>query len=159
MKVRLGTSAMAHKVLGNGLPVLNQRVKPNQIEREIFVKITPCTNCYKYDHVTSRCPQEKMLLSAFCRGRNHKQKDCKKETPKCLNCGEQHRTLAAICPVRKELIKEKKEYQSEIDLDRAHSKGKQLHKLNHRQLLMQAKQVRKCPHFSKAQTRKKWKEW
>ena len=108
MKVRLGTSAMAQKVLLNGLLVLNQRVKPNQVEKEIFVKITPCTNCYKYDHVTSRCPQEKMILCAFCGGEDHKQKDCKKETPMCLNCGEQHRTLAAACSVRKELIKEKR---------------------------------------------------
>ena len=44
----------------------------------------------------------------FCGGENHKQNDCKKETSKCLNCGEQHRTLAASCPVRKELIKEKR---------------------------------------------------
>ena len=99
---------MAQKVLNDGLMVLNQRVKPNQIEKEIFVKITPCTNCYKYDHVTSHCPKEKMLLCAFCGGENHKQKDCKKETPKCLHCGEQHRILAASCPVRKELIKEKR---------------------------------------------------
>ena len=65
MKVRLGTSAMAQKVLENRLLVLNQRVKPYQVEKEIFIKITPCTNSYKYDHVTSRCPQEKMLLCAF----------------------------------------------------------------------------------------------
>ena len=108
MKVRLGTSAMAQKVLLNGLLVLNQRVKPNQVEKEIFVMIAPCTNCYQYDHVTSRCPQEKMILCAFCGSEGHKQKDCKKKTPMCLNCGEQHRTLAAACSVRKELIKEKK---------------------------------------------------
>ena len=123
MKVRLETSAMAQKVLNDGLLVLNQRVKPNQIEKEISVKITPCTNCYKYDHVTSHCPKEKMLLCAFCGGENHKQKDCKKETPKCLHCGEQHRILAASCPVRKELIKEKRI--SIRDRSRSHSQQRQ----------------------------------
>ena len=106
MKVRLETSAMAKKVLCNGLLVLNQRVKPNQIEKEIFVKITPCTNCYKYDHMTSSCPREKMLLCAFCGGENHKQKDCKKETPECLNFREQH--TGSLVSREKKINKRKK---------------------------------------------------
>ena len=38
---------------------------------------------------------------------NHKQADCKATVPKCINCGEAHRTLAAVCKVRKELIKKR----------------------------------------------------
>ena len=33
---------------------------------------------------------------------------CKETTPCCINCGDQHRTLAASCPLRKRLIKEKR---------------------------------------------------
>ena len=39
------------------------------------------------------------------------QRECTATEPKCINCGGQHRTLAAACRIRKEIIKNKsKEY-------------------------------------------------
>ena len=43
-----------------------------------------CSNCAKEGHIYS---------------------DCKEETFKCINCSQNHRTLAAKCPIRKEIIR------------------------------------------------------
>ena len=48
-----------------------------------------------------------MILCAFCGEEGRRQQQCKSETPKCINCGENHKTLAAKCHIRKNIIKEK----------------------------------------------------
>ena len=48
---------------------------------------------------------EKQTLCAYCGEKGHKQSECLSMTPKCINCGDPHRTLAAQCPIRKGLIK------------------------------------------------------
>ena len=108
LKIRLQSMAMVQKVLNEGLYILYQRVKRNQVEREIYVKLIPCANCFSYEHITSKCNQERLTLCAFCASDGHKQKDCTETTPCCINCGDPHRTLAAACPLRKRLIKEKR---------------------------------------------------
>lgn len=108
IKVMLQSHARVQKALTEGIYLLHQRVKPNQIEKEIYIKLTPCTNCYRYEHTTNNCNENQLTLCAFCGQNDHKQKDCKSKDPNCLNCGEAHRTLAAACPLRKKLIKEKR---------------------------------------------------
>ena len=44
------------------------------------------------------------MRCTFC-GEGHKQTDCRATVPKCINCGGAHRTLAAACKIRKEIIK------------------------------------------------------
>ena len=46
------------------------------------------------------------MRCTYC-GEGHKQADCEAASPKCINCGGPHRTLAAVCKVRKDLIKKK----------------------------------------------------
>ena len=52
LKIQFETTTMATRALNNGLIILFQRVPPRRIEKEIFVKLLPCNNCYGYDHDT-----------------------------------------------------------------------------------------------------------
>ena len=110
LKVRFTNTAMVKRAESQGIVVLNQGINPRRIEREreIFIKINACNNCFKYDHDTKRCDKDKKMLCAFCGEEGHKQGQCKSTVPKCLNCGGDHKTLAAKCQVRKNLIKEKR---------------------------------------------------
>ena len=107
IKVRMSTTQMAQQALKNGIRILHQAIPPRDIEKEMFVKITPCYNCFAYDHLTKDCSVEKMTLCAKCAGNNHIQRDCVAVTEKCINCKGNHRTLAAKCPTRKEIQKNK----------------------------------------------------
>ena len=50
-------------------------------------------------------PKDKQIICANCGQTGHYQNVCTSENPKCVNCGGAHKTLAAVCPVRKDLIK------------------------------------------------------
>ena len=50
-------------------------------------------------------PKKNKLSAPNCGQTGHQQSNCNVENPKCTNCNGPHKTLAAICPVRKELIK------------------------------------------------------
>ena len=107
-KIQFSSTAMANKAIKDGIIILNQRIPPRRIEKEIFVKLMPCNNCYNYEHETKNCTREKQTLCAFCGESGHRQSDCKNTSPKCINCGEAHRTLAAQCKIRKDLIKKRR---------------------------------------------------
>ena len=110
LKVRFHTTEMAERALRDGIIVIYQNIFPpppphRQIEKEIFIRLTPCYNCYEYDHKTQNCPKEKQIICANCGQTGHHQNICISESSKCINCGGTHKTLAAVCPVRKDLIK------------------------------------------------------
>lgn len=106
LKVRFKQTQMVQTALSKGIVVLHQYIPERFVEKEIFVRLTPCRNCYEYNHKEKDCPHEKRSRCPFCAG-EHKLHECKETVPKCLNCGGQHRTLASACRVRKDLIKNK----------------------------------------------------
>ena len=106
IKIHFTSQLMVQTAMTKGLVVLHQLIPHWNIEKEIFVRLTPCRNCFAYDHRIRDCPNEQKMWCTFC-GEGHKQADCKAATPKCINCGGPHRTLAVACKVRKELIKKK----------------------------------------------------
>lgn len=109
MKVRFRDIAMARKAIGSGLCLFGYHLSTSQIEQEEFYSITPCWRCYKYDHNFRDCTVTEVRCSE-CAESGHMFRDCKNRSqPKCLNCGGQHRTLAAACPIRKDIIKKKRE--------------------------------------------------
>ena len=108
IKVRFLTSNMAQRAEKEGLIVLNQSIPPRRMERELFIRLTPCNNCYGYSHESRQCPKEKMTLCDNCRAQGHWQGDCTASALRCINCNGDHRTLAARCPIRKKLIKQKR---------------------------------------------------
>ena len=105
LKVKFKSTNMVRKALDEGMIILNQKIPPRQIEKEIYVKLTPCFNCYNYEHKTRDCEMEQKMLCGYCGNEGHKQINCSAQTPRCINCKGQHRTLAAVCPIRKTLIK------------------------------------------------------
>ena len=110
LKVRFKNNQMAQQAMQKGMVILHQYIPPTSIEKEIFVKLVPCRNCYGYDPRDKDCMQEKKVRCPYCAG-EHMQRECTTTEPKCINCGGQHRTLAAACRIRKEIIKNKsKEY-------------------------------------------------
>ena len=108
LKIRFKTQQMAQNALDKGLIILQQSIPKWNLEKEIFIKLTPCRNCFRYDHKSAECTVEKKDRCTFCAG-NHRQFDCNAEAPCCINCGGAHRTLAATCKVRKDLIKKRSE--------------------------------------------------
>ena len=109
LKVRFRTSSMAQKAMDKGIIVLNQSIAPWKVEREIFIKLTACNNCFAYEHYARNCLKEKKILCGYCGEEGHRQGQCKSEAPRCINCQGEHKTLAARCHVRKDLIKRRKE--------------------------------------------------
>lgn len=110
IKIRFSEIAMANKACDAGLALHSTHLGTNQIEHEDFIPITPCWHCYKYDHSSTDCPLQNIKHCSECAAVGHTFRECNnRENPKCLNCEGNHRTLAAICPIRKALIKEKRE--------------------------------------------------
>ena len=107
LKIKAECSEMVKTATEKGVLIYNQSVPPHNIEREIFVYLNPCYHCYKYDHATDECRTPNITLCSECAATNHTYRECQTNTKKCLNCQEPHRTLAARCPVRRRLIKEK----------------------------------------------------
>ena len=107
LKIRFNTTEMAARAVRDGLIVAYQQIPPRYIEKEIFVKLTPCYNCYSYNHKTQSCEIEKQSICAFCAKKGHSQNNCSESNPKCINCDGKHKTLASVCPVRKRIIKER----------------------------------------------------
>ena len=107
LKVRFHTTDMAERALRDGIIVMYQNIPPppRQAEKEIFTRLTPCYNCYGYDHKTQSCPKEKQTICANCGQTGHHQNICISESSKYINCGGAHKTLSTVCPVRKDLIK------------------------------------------------------
>ena len=108
-KIEFQTIAMAEKARQNGLLIFHTRIAPNQIEKEFFVDILMCFNCFALDnHTTEKCPNKNNpVICSECTG-NHNFEDCTSITKRCVNCGGPHRTMAMKCPKKKEIAKKKR---------------------------------------------------
>jgi len=108
IKVRFETTQMAKKALESGMLLLHQSIPSRFIEKEIFINLVPCYRCYKYDHMIKDCKEpETYRACSECSAKDHTYKNCNNITKKCLNCNGDHRTLAAKCQTRKNIIKER----------------------------------------------------
>ena len=107
LKVKFKSAAMVQNALTQGIIVLHQKINPKNIEKEIFIRLTPCYNCFRYNHRTRECPLDQQILCSYCSQEGHKHNQCTSQEPKCINCGGRHRMLAAVCKVRRDIIKEK----------------------------------------------------
>ena len=121
MKLRFANQNMVYKVLAYGIKVLNQYIPPNSIEREVYIRLTPCYICYGYDHHTRDCRAGNITVCNKCSARNHKSDKCRSNYLKCLNCEGEHHTFANQCPVRKSKIKELSQAERKKRRDRSKS--------------------------------------
>ena len=106
IKIRFQNQNMAYRVIEDGIKILNQFLPANSIEREVFIRLTPCYNCYGYEHPTRNCQEGNITVCNKCSGRNHRSDKCTSNFLKCLNCNQNHHTFANKCPTRKAKIKE-----------------------------------------------------
>lgn len=116
MKVSFQETSMAERATNNGFVMFNTSFLPTQISREEFTNLQTCFICYRYEnHTTQNCPEKGKLYCSECGQEGHKYTECKENYKKCLNCIRNgktetgHRTLAMACPVKKQLIEDKKE--------------------------------------------------
>ena len=98
----------ADKAVQDGLQIKYQKFQNRNIEKEVFVPVVPCYRCYSYEHQKRNCPKsDQYKICSNCAGEDHTYNDCNVEFFKCINCGQNHRTLAAKCPIRKDIIRAK----------------------------------------------------
>ena len=125
LKVRVKEISMAKKAIDKGLLIYNQSIPPHCIEKEIFVQLSPCYKCYRYNHKTEDCPTPDITLCSECASNSHTFRECNNQYKKCINCGGSHRTFAARCPTRKSLIKDKAKEIRERSRSRSRSRPRE----------------------------------
>ena len=108
LKIVFNETGDADKTVREGFKIYFQFFQGKNIEKELFVPIVPCYRCYSYTHQKKACPKpEGYKVCSNCSEEGHLYTECNSETNKCINCNNDHRTLAARCPKRKELIRSK----------------------------------------------------
>ena len=122
IKIRTETTEMIKKATETGVLIWNQSIPPNNIQKEVFVYLDLCYKCYAFTHKTEECQTPNIVICSECAEATHRYKDCTATTKKCLNCQGDHRTLAAKCPIRKNLIKEKQKEIRERSRSRSRSR-------------------------------------
>ena len=110
LKIVTQNSQMADRICNEGLYLFFFHVPSHSINKDIYVKLINCYKCFAIDqHTTSACPNSSVKICSKC-SKNHSYFDCN-ATPnefKCINCQGIHHSLALKCPIRKNLIKEKR---------------------------------------------------
>ena len=105
LKIKLESTDMVTRALDKGMLVYNQSIPPSFINKEIYVHLDLCYVCYAYDHKTPDCQTADLKICSECAQIGHRYNECTSSVQKCINCSGSHRTMAAKCPKRKELIK------------------------------------------------------
>ncbi|MPC48298.1 hypothetical protein E2C01_042066 [Portunus trituberculatus] len=111
IKITFTQAIYAQKAIDHGLKLFSMKIPHYQIQQEKFYQIQTCYRCYEIeDHLTKHCPKNQdYKVCPECAEEGHTWKHCNKEGKKCINCGENHRTLSMRCCLRKDGIKKKRE--------------------------------------------------
>ena len=109
LKIIFESADIADRVVREGLNLRFQRFEKGNIEKEMFVPVVPCYKCYSYTHQKRNCPKpQEYKICSICAIEGHYYTECpNKEQLKCINCVGDHRTLAAKCKIRKDVIRNK----------------------------------------------------
>lgn len=116
IKVRFRSMAIADKIKETGLRLFWFSISPHNIEYERYTNIPQCMVCYLHDHVKSSCPNKDKKICSECAEVGH----INKVNPKCVNCGENHRTLSGRCKARKEVIKKIEQEKTTKEMGKKH---------------------------------------
>ena len=115
VKLVFNSSHRAERVLSQGVNMFHLHIPAQNIVKDRFVRIDTCYTCYVPEsHTTNNCPQ-KMQNPAFklcsnCGQSSHTYTNCSinKSDFHCLNCRGNHSALSMACPLRKKVLKEKR---------------------------------------------------
>ena len=107
LKIRTENAEMVRAAEEKGILIYNMSVPPSSISRDTFVRLDVCFRCYSFHHKTNDCPTPNVVICSECADNTHTYRNCNNNWKRCINCQGDHRTLAAKCPKRKELIQER----------------------------------------------------
>ena len=108
LKIIFESAHTADKIVNEGLVIHFQKFEGKNVEKEIFIPIIPCFKCYRYDHLKRSCLKpDDFKICSNCSRECHTYIECNSLSFKCINCKGDHRTLAAKCPIRKSIVKQK----------------------------------------------------
>ncbi len=110
LKITFSQTALVLKCIEKGLKAFHISIPSHEIKQETYISIKCCLRCYALeDHVTSECPMPKEFkICSECSEVGHVWHQCQTVIKKCLNCKENHSTMAMKCSKRKEIIKGKR---------------------------------------------------
>jgi len=113
MKVTFTTAVMADKVLVGGIKILRLFIQGTDIHRDNYVNILTCYVCYDIEkHTSSNCPALKndcnYKACSLCSSNEHTWKSCNNPTRRCINCDAEHSSLSNSCPVRQQVLRNKR---------------------------------------------------
>ena len=110
----------AQSIITQGFNMFNTRITPHQCEQEKYTHLLICFKCYSFEnHPTNQCTSNTIICSE-CAHTGHTHHTCTSEHKQCINCQQNHRTLAASCPVRKTAIREKEEKERRLTEQKDH---------------------------------------
>ena len=108
MKIMFKQISIANKAVKVGIQLIHQTLLANSVEKEVFISVVPCYRCFSYSHFTTQCPREdNYKICSECSREGHYYTQCRSQYKKCINCKNDHRTLAAVCPIRKGIVQTK----------------------------------------------------
>ena len=112
IKIVFISSVMADLCIARGLSLFYLHIPADSIERDKFIQLITCFNCYAVEkHSTQNCPRKSQnpdyLVCSKCAQENHTHKNCKakNEEIKCINCRLAHESISMSCSIRKDALK------------------------------------------------------
>jgi hypothetical protein len=121
LKIVTNDTTTAQRVLRDGFYMFHTKITPQQCEQEHYTHILICYKCYKFeDHPTHKCTTQTQHCSE-CASQDHTYQQCTSTLKQCLNCHGPHRTLAANCTYRKDIIKHKQENEHQQQQQQTHN--------------------------------------
>ena len=105
VKIRFQTKDMAARALTHGIMILSQSIPHWAVEKEVYVPLNPCTNCFAFEHTRRNCDKPIMTICSKCSLPGHKRDTCNIPDEKCLHCDGPHVTFFAQCPAKKAYLR------------------------------------------------------
>ena len=107
-KLKFESTQMVQKCLDEGILLFSQSFPPRNLNEDVYVSLPQCMRCYSYTHTKKDCPQPATYkICSNCSAVDHTYAECHSAFRKCVTCAGDHPTLAARCPTRRDMVKNK----------------------------------------------------
>ena len=108
-------TSLAKKRTETGLRAFGISITSHEIRQETYITIKCCMRCYQLEeHNTRESTKSKNYkVCSECSTEGHLWYECRERNKICLNCNENHSTLAMKCPKKKAILKEKRKEEIE----------------------------------------------
>ena len=118
MKFVCCTAGIAENMVSEGIDIGIQMLGKRNLSMEEHIRPVMCMRCYAYGHSMKACEKNKTYtICSVCASPGHRFDKCRSNQPRCINCDQDHATMAYRCPKRKEqvqqIIKKKKDSEKE----------------------------------------------